>query len=228
MVAGLVWPYLVKWRPTLWAYGGLNMTVLRKLTSKQQRLCEYTASHGNVARASREAEYADHNQGYKTLKLPHVAAYLRSLNESAASDNALNLTRIAGELGRIGLANIKDYYDADGCISLDRLSRDAAAAIAEFQVTKTTRGVVTTRIKLHGKLEALDKLAKMVGGYEAHNAQKAAGASGGVIPVRDLARRVAFMLRTHAESEPVEAVVIENDTGLIDPPEVAPAPPNQP
>ena len=187
-----------------------------RLTIKQKTLAERVASHGNIARAQREAQYSDYGTAHKTLKLPHVAAYLQSLQDSATDSAGINLNRIAGELSAIGLANMADYYDEKGLISIDRLTRDAAAAIQELQITETASGAKSYKIKLHPKLDGLDKLTKMLGGYEAHNAQRSAGNAGTAMPVRDLARCLSFLLRKaeHDKDQPAP-VTIDNDTGAV-------------
>ena len=186
------------------------MSKPHRITEMQLRLCQGVARHGNIARAQRDAGYSDYSTAHRMLKLPHVAAHLAQLIDSATDESAINLNRIAGELAAIGLANIADYYDVNGVIKLQDLSRDAAAAIQELTVSES--GAV--KIKLHSKLTALENLTKMLGGYEAHNAQKQVGAS--TMPVRDLARRVAFMLR-QADNLPPEPVTIEHDTGKAAP-----------
>ena len=113
---------------------------------------------------------------------------------------------------------VVDYYGPDGIVDINKLSRDAAAAISELTVTSKGTGADRTqsvRVKFHSKLTALEALTKMLGGYEAHNAQKAARSAGDDIPVRDIARRLAFMLR-RAESEGKPApVTIDGDTGAV-------------
>jgi phage terminase small subunit len=164
----------------------------RPLSSRHEIFAVRYVQHGNKALAAREAGYSDRSTAYRLLKKPRVAARVEALQQSAMADAGISSARVVAELARIGFANMADYVGRDGRMNVRALTRDQAAAVVEFTETTSAAGVVTRRIKLADKLSALDKLGKHLGVFEADNLQQLQTVS---IDPRDLARRVAFMLR---------------------------------
>lgn len=119
---------------------------------------------------------------------------MKAQNEA---QQALSVNKVIGELGRIAFANILDYINpATGEVNIATIDRQKAAPIVEYSVT-TTKAGTTTKLKLADKLGGLDRLARHVGAYEVDNAQKVqTPAKLDERQARDLARRVAFMMRS--------------------------------
>lgn len=108
---------------------------------------------------------------------PRVRVALRAALEMRNDDLLLSRDRVTYELARLAFVNIRDFFttDGDGNIalrSLDDVSDDALAAVAELNVTTTTSRRVgdadiidtkqAVRFKLNNKLTALDQLAAMI------------------------------------------------------------------
>ena len=113
---------------------------------------------------------------YIALKRPAVIALIETLTEERAQRLNVNADRIVEELALCGFANIKDLMslDANGqpVVDLKNLTRDQAAAIAEITTDsyavgkgENIRVVVSCKVKMHAKLDALEKLGKHVGLY---------------------------------------------------------------
>jgi phage terminase small subunit len=173
------------------------------LKPRHETFCQRYALHGNQSLAARESGFADRSSGWRLLRKPAIAARVESLQQSALADAGISSARVVNELARLGFANMADYVDRRGNFTVNRLTRDQAAAVVEFTETTSATGVVTRRIKLADKLTALDKLGKHLGVFEADNLQQQASAD--VVNPRDLARRMAFMLRDAANNGPIAA-----------------------
>ena len=87
---------------------------------------------------------------------------------------SLSKERTANEFAAVGFANMMDYTvpDADGhrVLDLDHVTRDQMAAVQEMTVNYYTEGkgnnalrVKRVKVKLHPKVAALEKLARMFG-----------------------------------------------------------------
>jgi Terminase small subunit len=99
-----------------------------------------------------------------------VKALVTVLRAEASDRAAAPASRLVDELERIAYSNVLDYgyVDEQGQFVLDLSSIGAreASAIAEVETKErvTDSGVHrTTKIRFHGKLDALDKLGRMHG-----------------------------------------------------------------
>jgi phage terminase small subunit len=93
-----------------------------------------------------------------------------------ALEERLHVTaeRIVQEIARVGLADIRDYmrWGPDG-VELrpsEELTADQRAAIQEITETRS-KGTVTTRVRLHAKVPALESLGKHLGLFTAERGQ---------------------------------------------------------
>lgn len=103
----------------------------------------------------------------KMIRLPKVAAAIREGEKNIQKETGITPARIMAELAKIGFANLQDYADLteDGK-SIRDISRDAAAAISEYNIESTEgRGVKTSKakIKLSDKRAALVDMGKQIG-----------------------------------------------------------------
>ena len=96
-------------------------------------------------------------------------------------------SRVVEEIGRVAFARITDITRVEGgCLIITdtaQLTEDQQAAIAEISETITEQGR-TIKVKLHDKLSALDKLAKVLALYK--DRLEVSGPRGGPVQLEDL------------------------------------------
>ena len=104
------------------------------------------------------------NEASKLMKLPKVAARIQELRDAVQERAMVSKTDMLLELKRIAYSDLSDLAEWNGrTVSLkdsDDLSPELTRLVSE--VSETKQGV---KIKLHDKMDAFDKMAKMTGAY---------------------------------------------------------------
>ncbi len=122
---------------------------------------------GNAARAARAAGYAakgTSNRGWKLLRRPAIAAAIAAERAALSARLGVDAERVIGEYVRIGFADLRKIFDANGNLLHPRfMDDDTAAAIAEVEVSKKAGGETVHKIKRVDKKGALDSLARALG-----------------------------------------------------------------
>jgi phage terminase small subunit len=102
----------------------------------------------------------------------------------------VTIDRIVGEYVKIAFADAGDYFDwgPNGVTVKDKseLTPEQRSAVAEVSQTVTEKGG-TIRVKLHDKLNALEKLGKHLGMFI--DKHEVAGKDGGPIETREMSDR---------------------------------------
>lgn len=97
---------------------------------------------------------------------PQVKAFYDNLINKRESELGISAERIDKELSKIAFSNISDIIEKMGghinLMKLKDLSLEEKHAIAEITETEFD-GVVTRKIKMHNKIEALKTLLKRIG-----------------------------------------------------------------
>ncbi len=139
----------------------------RPLSVRQQRFVQEYLRDGNAARAARDAGYTSDkssNQGWKMLRRPAIAAAIAAERAALSAKLSVDAERVLGEYVRIGFADMRKIFDADGNLLHPRfMDDDTAAAIAEVEVSKKAGGETLHKIKRVDKKGALDSLARALG-----------------------------------------------------------------
>lgn len=142
---------------------------MKKLTPKQQRFVEEYAIDANATQAAIRAGYSAktaYSIGKENLSKPEIAAAIAAAKKSRSERAEITADRIAEELAQIAFANAGDYFEwgPNGITVRDKgeLTREQQSAVAEVAQTVTKDGG-SIRVKLHDKLAALEKLAKLLG-----------------------------------------------------------------
>lgn len=151
------------------------------LTAKQEKFCQALALEDNQAEAYRSAyNVANMSPGSisqaasELARNPAVIARVEELRLLAFKKHQITADRILVELGKIGFANMGDYYKTDRFgtpyIDLSELTHEQKAAIAEIQIDEYTEGrgsdareIKKVKIKLHDKRLALVDMGKHIG-----------------------------------------------------------------
>lgn len=139
------------------------------LNPKKRAFCEAYSVKRNGAAAAKEAGYSEktaRNIAYQLLQEPEVQNYIKFLEDEKLAEADISKADLLLELKKIAFANTGDYvqYDDSGIelVASSELSRDQLAAVSEISETKGKAGT-TVKFKLHSKLDAIGKLAEMLG-----------------------------------------------------------------
>ena len=114
----------------------------------------FSGKNQNVASASAS----------RMLKRVRISARVDELKGKVAEKTEISMERLAEELRRIALSDIRDVvtFGPDGVRLKEGVTLTPAQAAMIAEVSETDKG---QRVKLHAKLDAIDKLAKMFGYY---------------------------------------------------------------
>lgn len=145
------------------------------LTPKQQRFVEEYLVDLNGSAAYRRAGYKAKNdrvsrtEAARLLANPSVAAAIAAGQAARAQRVGVTMDDVVRELKRIAFADPRKVmtWGPQGVTLIDSqtLDADAAACVAEASQTMSEGGG-SIRLKLCSKLDALDKLARHLGGYK--------------------------------------------------------------
>ncbi|MGH7745264.1 MAG: terminase small subunit [Candidatus Dormibacteria bacterium] len=152
----------------------------KPLSDKEARFVGAYLVSLNASKAAIEAGYKATRNASKTawllLRNPRIQKAIEAAQAKVLKKHELTLDKIVGEAALIAFANIQDYMsitaEGDPYVDLSKLTREQAAALAEFTVDDYTdgrgehaRNVRKVRIKLADKLAALVALGKHLGGF---------------------------------------------------------------
>lgn len=143
------------------------------LTDRQKFFAmEYVRNKFNGRKAAIAAGYSTgdpNSAACRLLALPDVATYIDKLKQNIGEALGISALDIAREYARIGFADIRKIFDENGAlITIKNLSSKAAANVASIEIfeVKDAKGNKigeTKKMRLYNKIEALDKLARMLG-----------------------------------------------------------------
>jgi hypothetical protein len=143
-----------------------------RLSHQQQRFCDEYLTHFNAFKAALTAGYSTNTASKGALlHVPKIQLYLK--HAMAKTANRLEITHdmILRELAKVAFANMGNYYDEYACLKrLKDLTVDEKAAIAYYDFVEIQDGDgyrvgTQSKIKLHNKMSALDKIARHLGFY---------------------------------------------------------------
>lgn len=150
---------------------------MAKLTNKQKRFCEEYVVDWNATRAAIAAGYSEKTArqiGQQNLSKLDIADYIQEIQQDLQKLAGVSALRNMIELRKIAYSNIanlkRDWLTEK---EFDELSDDEKACISEIQTSVRSGGKegqewteTVIKFKLHSKLDAIDKLNKMlVGAY---------------------------------------------------------------
>jgi phage terminase small subunit len=155
------------------------------LTDQQQKFCREYMKDFNGTQAAIRAGYSRksaNEQAVRLLANVSVQKCMEGLKEKAANKHEGLMEDIVNELKKIGFSDIKKYLDTDNTIKdISQLPSELSSCVESIKKTETEFGdddsggtKKSIQFKLHSKLDALEKLAKYVGLYEADNRQRGA------------------------------------------------------
>jgi len=145
-----------------------------RLTHQQQRFCDEYLSHFNAFKAAINSGYSENtSRKGALLHVPKIQQYLKERMAERSQRLEITHDMILRELSKIAFSNMGNYYDEYGCLKrMNELTVDEKGAIAFYDIVEIQDGEgyrvgTQSRIKLHNKMSALDKIARHLGFYGA-------------------------------------------------------------
>lgn len=149
------------------------------LNAKQSRFCEEYVIDLNATQAAIRAGYSKKTagaQGFDLLKKLEINKKIAGLQKAISEKNGDLAQKVVDELVKIGFSNVQNYINHSNKIKdLSRIDAKKAAAVSSVKKTVTTIGgnkKEVTEFRLWDKTDALEKLGKHLGIFEADNKQK--------------------------------------------------------
>jgi phage terminase small subunit len=174
------------------------------LNDQQVRFCDEYLVSFNAYRAAIAAGYSENTaRKGEMLHEPKIQEYLKLKISARQERLEIDHDMILRELAKIGFGNIGNYYDDQGDLRrmCDLTERDKAA-LSQYEIMDVRqpdghRVGTVTKIKMHNKMSALDKIARHLGFY---------GVAGGRVAGGEL--RVASLEEEVAVAEEIEEVTV--------------------
>lgn len=146
---------------------------MAKLTAKQARFIEEYLIDLNASAAARRAGYTEKRAnavGYDLLTKADIQQAIQAAQRQRSASTGITAARVIKEIARIAFSDMRNVssWGPNG-VELkpsNELTDDQAAAVLEVAETSGEKST-SRRIKLHSKIEALEKLAKHLGIYDA-------------------------------------------------------------
>jgi phage terminase small subunit len=142
------------------------------LTYQQQRFCDEYLVSFNAYKAALNAGYSESTaRKAELLHLPKIKAYIERAMAQTGARLQISHDMILRELAKVAFASMGDYYNEHGVlIPMNHLTPDQRAAIQQYQVLDADDGQGNqigelSRVKLHNKMVALDRIARHTGFY---------------------------------------------------------------
>lgn len=143
----------------------------KTLTAKQARFVEEYLVDLNASAAARRAGYSQKTAewiGPQLLTKSHVQEYLQSAQRERSARTGITADRVIAEIAKVAFADPRKVMSwGPGGVELkdsESLTDADAAIISEVSESISQSGT-SVKVKLHSKLDALEKLAKHVGVY---------------------------------------------------------------
>lgn len=148
------------------------------LTPKQARFVEEYLVDLNAAAAARRAGYSHKRSeaiGYDLLTKADIQSAIEVAQRERSARTGITADRVIAEIAKIAFADPRKVMTwGPGGIELfdsSSLTDADAAMISEVSESSSQSGS-SLKVKLHSKLDALEKLAKHVGVYGGDNGDK--------------------------------------------------------
>lgn len=147
------------------------------ITAKQKRFCEEYVIDLNGTQAAIRAGYSKktaNEQAARLLAYASIKNYISELKAVKFQENKITAQRVIDELVKIGLANVQDFVNGgNNVLELKNLDADKTAAVSSVKTTiNENTGSITTELKFHNKVSALEMLGRHFGIFEKDNSQK--------------------------------------------------------
>ena len=142
------------------------------LTDKQKHFCMLYVGECqfNASKAAEMAGYSENTSrtiGSKLLTNIDIQTYINELKADLGKRIGITSEMIAREYALIGFSKMSDFIDDENDVkNIKQIGEEKSKIISSLKKTVNTFDggeKITIEIKLHDKISALDKLAKMIG-----------------------------------------------------------------
>jgi phage terminase small subunit len=162
----------------------------------------------------------------RLLDRDDIKARIAELQGEHRERHTATVDNLVAELTRIAFANAGDFFhwgpDGVRVKDKDALSLEQQSVVAEVSQTVTEAGG-TIRVKLHSKLDAIDKLGRHLGMFK--HAVEVTGKDGATLlpepDTRSVARAILDVLRTANLARPEQPSVEDDEPDDEEQPEIA-------
>lgn len=145
------------------------------MTELRKKFCEEYIKDFNGAAAARRAGYSEKNsdrQAYILLQDEKVQKRIQKLASKASERNELEVDALIQELMLVAFQDIGEMVEDDGDpLPISELPDKARKAISGIR-KRTYKEGHSVEIRTYDKLDAIEKLMRYLGAYEADNRQK--------------------------------------------------------
>lgn len=150
----------------------------KTLTAKQARFVEEYLVDLNASAAARRAGYSERVSGaigFENLTKPEIKAAIEAAQRERSARTGITADRVIAEIAKIAFADPRKVMTwGPGGVELkdSETLTDADAAIVSEVSESISQSGSSIKVKLHSKLDALEKLAKHIGVYESDKGDK--------------------------------------------------------
>lgn len=150
----------------------------KTLTAKQARFVEEYLVDLNASAAARRAGYSERVSsviGFENLTKPEIQAAIEAAKRERSARTGITADRVIAEIAKIAFADPRKVMTwGPGGVELkdSETLTDADAAIVSEVSESISQSGSSIKVKLHSKLDALEKLAKHIGVYESDKGDK--------------------------------------------------------
>lgn len=134
----------------------------------------YCQNNGNASQAAVTAGYSAKTKGeigYELLRRPRVREFIKAIQDDIATLLGISAIDIAREYAKIGFSDYRKVFDPETgqIVEAKDFDENTAAAVSSFEVTEIYEARTgkfigkNKKLKFYNKIDALDKLAKMMG-----------------------------------------------------------------
>lgn len=159
-----------------------------KLTPKQEMFCQQYVLLGNKSQAYRNSYDAENmandtinRKAVEMFENGKITARVEQLQEELQERNRMTLDKTINSISEIANFDIAELYEEDGTMkSIHEIPKHIRTSINELNVLEVYEGTgkdrkfigYSKKARMINRLDALEKLVKIFGGYGKDNAQK--------------------------------------------------------
>lgn len=151
-----------------------------KLTDKQRMFCLEYIVDLNATQAAIRAGYSENTAqeiGSQNLSKLIIQNEIQELIKKRSERTEITADMVLKELAKIGFSNIAEFTDnSNGIVNINGLEQFKTACISSIECVTRQVGedaeITVTKLKLHDKISALEKIGRHLGMFEKDNAQK--------------------------------------------------------
>jgi len=148
------------WRDGKW----VNPRPLNERQREFARQFLISRSATDAARAAGYNEKSCRETGFRLTKHPLVMELIQAGLASAATKAEITAERVLAQMARLGFADLRDAFDAEGKLKPPAdWDPDLAAAITSVEVSSAAEGAQIVKVRMADKRAALADMARVLG-----------------------------------------------------------------